>query len=131
MAQQFAVKQESPALVTISLSGRIGPEQWIAGLDEMAACLPEGRLTSILVLGNDFQDWGPGDWDDFGFQFSFQHKYDPRIGRMAIVADRKWEDRALMFAGKGLRKIEIEFFTPDEIERARQWLAACPQETSS
>jgi hypothetical protein len=43
---------------------------------------------------------------------------------MAIVADAKWEDQALMFAGKGLRKIEIEFFTPAEMGRARQWLTA-------
>lgn len=123
MSKQFTVKQESPGLVTVDLSGRIGAEQWGAALDELATLLPEGRRTAILVSGDDFAGWGTGEWDDF----DFRHEYDPRISRIAIVADERWEDQALMFAGKGLRKVEIEFFTPDAIERARRWLAGAPQ----
>jgi hypothetical protein len=123
MPQHFTVKQESPGLVAVNLTGRIGPKEWGAALHELAAHLPAGRRSSILVSGDDFEGWGTGEWDDF----DFRHEYDPRIGRIAIVADKRWEDQALMFAGKGLRKVEIEFFTPGEMDRARQWLAACPQ----
>ena len=127
MSQQFTVKRESPDLLAVNLTGRIGPEQWGAALREMAVLLPEGRRTSILVSGDDFAGWGTGEWDDF----DFRHEFDPRISRIAIVADKRWEDQALMFAGKGLRKVEIEFFTPGEIGRARHWLAGGPQGAAS
>jgi len=126
MAQQFTVGQESPGLVTVVLTGRVGPKQWGAALGEVAGLLPEGRRTSVLVSAEGFEGWGAGQWDDSYFS-SFQREFDPRIGRMAIVADKKWEGQALMFAGKGLRKIEIEFFTLGEIESARQWLRSSPQ----
>jgi hypothetical protein len=125
MSQQFSVEQESPGLVKVIFTGRVGPKEWRAALGETAGLLPEGRRTSVLVSADGFEGWGAGDWDDSAF-LSFQRDYDPRIGRMAIVADKKWEDQALMFAGKGLRKIEIEFFTPGEIEWARQWLRSTP-----
>jgi hypothetical protein len=118
--QPFVVHQESPGLIMVELAGRLAPQQWYAALDGVAKLLPEGKRTSILVSGERFEGWSAGKWDDF----SFQHDNDSRIGRMAIVADAKWEDQALMFAGKGLRKIEIEFFRPAEMGRARQWLTA-------
>jgi hypothetical protein len=123
MAQAFAVTKASPGLLTVRLNGRIGQAQWEEMLAEVAKLLPEASSSSILVLAEDFQGWGAGEWDDA----SFRHDYDRRIDRMAIVADKEWEDQALMFAGKGLRRIEIEFFTPGEIARARRWLESSPQ----
>lgn len=42
---------------------------------------------------------------------------------MAIVGDKKWEDLALIFTAKGLRKFPIEYFEPAQIAHARAWLA--------
>jgi len=116
-----AIERESPGLVKVQLSGCVSAREWHAAVADIAKMLKSGEQSGILVAAvEDFDGWGPGDWDDL----SFQREFDAKIGRMAIVADKKWEDLALMFAGKGLRKIQIEFFPPAEISRARQWLAS-------
>ena len=43
---------------------------------------------------------------------------------MAIVGDRKWEDLSLLFTAKGLRAFPIEFFAPEQMSAAQDWLAA-------
>jgi hypothetical protein len=111
------VERESARLITVRLSGRLTQRQWEAALQEIANLLKAGERSSLLVVAEDFEGWGAGDWDDM----SFQRAHDEQIDRMAIVAEKKWEDQALMFCGKGLRGIEIEFFPPVEIARARQW----------
>jgi hypothetical protein len=119
---QVSVERDSPRLIKVRLSGRLDARQWRAAQEQMANLLRPGERASILVDGAAFEGWGRGDWQDL----SFQSNFDPLIGRMAILAEKKWEAEALMFAGKGLRKIEIEFFTPAESARARQWLTPTP-----
>ena len=36
---------------------------------------------------------------------SFQADYDPFIEKIAIVGDKKWEDVALLFTSKGIRRV--------------------------
>ena len=43
---------------------------------------------------------------------------------LSHVVARKWEDLALMFTAKGLRKFPIEYFEPSQMAQARAWLAA-------
>jgi len=43
---------------------------------------------------------------------------------MAIVGAARWEDLALIFVGKGLRKFPIEYFESGALDRARAWLLA-------
>ena len=74
----------------------------------------------VLVLTHNFAGWERGGaWNDFSFSDS-----DASIERMAIVGDRKWEDLALMFTAKGLRAFPIEFFAPEQVSAAQDWLAA-------
>ena len=49
-------------------------------------------------------------------------KYDKLIEKIAIVGEKKWEELAMIFTGKGVRPIPIEFFTPAELPKARVWL---------
>lgn len=80
-----------------------------------------GQLGSIkaLILCEDFNGWDKqSDWSDV----SFQSKSDPYINKMAIVGAQAWQDFALMFAGQGFREFPVEFFQPDEIDKARAWL---------
>jgi hypothetical protein len=121
-----AVERESPLLIKVRLAGRLNSRQWRAALEEMAGLLKPGERASILVDADAFEGWGRGDWQDL----AFQSNHDPLIHRMAIIADRKWEAQALMFAGKGLRRIEIEFFTPEQTSQARQWLTPTPSGAS-
>ena len=75
----------------------------------------------ILILTQNFQGWGAGgeDWGDL----SFQDEHDPLIEKLAIVGEDRWEDLALMFVSKGLRRFPVEYFQPTELTRARAWLA--------
>jgi hypothetical protein len=117
---RVSIDQESPRIIRVELTGRMDAKQWRASLDEVAKLLQPGEVTPMLVSAIGFEGWGAGEWDDF----SFQKQHDAQVGRMAVVADRKWEDRAMLFTGKGLRALEIEFFTPDDLPRALLWLTA-------
>jgi hypothetical protein len=113
------IKSVSHGILTINISGRLS-EADMAGLQQAAADVirTQGRVR-ILVLTENFTGWeSGGTWDDF----SFQEQYDPYIEKMAIVGDRQWEDLALVFTSKGLRKFPIEYFTPVEVEAAQNWL---------
>ena len=115
---QATIEKESARVVRVELSGKMNPGEWSAALRKIGELLVPGEQTAVLVAADGFAGWETGNWDDLSFR-----KHDAGISRMAIVADRKWEDLALMFVGKGLRDIEIEFFAPVEIAEARQWLA--------
>jgi hypothetical protein len=120
---RVSIEGDSPPVITVRMSGRIGSREWRAALSDVAKLLNPQERTSVLVLADAFDGWEQGDWDDL----SFRQEYDPFIDRLAIVADEKWQDRSLMFAGKGLRRIGIEFFKPTEIEKARRWLTSGAQ----
>ena len=106
--------------ITIRLSGELSSSEWLGAQRKAAESMPPDRLTSFLVIAEDFQGWQRGgDWGNLSFQ-----EHDDRIARMAIVADERWRDDSLLFAGKGLRKFEIEFFPLVDIEKARAWLAS-------
>lgn len=77
----------------------------------------------ILCLADDFGGWEKSeDWGDI----SFQAKYDPFIEKIAIVGDRKWEQLTFLFTSKGIRRIPIEYFAPDQLSKAREWLGMPP-----
>lgn len=72
-----------------------------------------------LVVAEDFEGWEKsGDWGDV----TFQHEFDSRIEKMAIVGTQRWEDLVLVFASKGLRGFPVEHFLPEDIPGARLWL---------
>ncbi len=73
----------------------------------------------MLVLTENFSGWSKeGDWGDL----AFMHEYDPYIERIAVVANKKWQDQILMFVGAGLRQASVKFFSYGEEENARDWL---------
>ncbi len=96
-----------------------------ADMDALAsACwlarLPERGAVRLLVVLNRFSGWADGEnWNDL----SFYSTHGERIERIAIVAEDRWRDQALMFVGAGLRKAPVEFFVPGAISIAREWLA--------
>lgn len=92
-------------------------------LDECQASLvaemARQRSVRLLFRLTDFRGWEPGaNWGDL----TFYVKHGPRIERIAIVGDERWRGEALMFAGADLRPAPVEFFVPDDVERARAWL---------
>ena len=115
-----SIQQESPQVVTVRVSGRLSEREWQGALADVLKLVPDGGHASVLVAAEAFAGWEPGAWDNL----PSQKEFDARIDRMAIVAAPQWRDQALMFTGQGLRPVAIEFFTPAESAKARQWLAA-------
>ena len=73
----------------------------------------------LLVILENFEGWErDADWNDLDFYISHGRK----ISRIAIVAEARWEALALAFAGAGVRRTPVKFFTPNELEQARTWL---------
>lgn len=111
----------SAGVVTARVSGTL-TQAALSGLQQAVAQIirAQGKVR-ILVLAERFAGWERGGtWDDF----SFQAQCDPSIEKMAIVGDQHWEDLALIFAAKDLRRFPIEYFTLDELDKARTWLNA-------
>ena len=117
---RVAIEQDSPRVIGVRLEGRLSHADWQAALKDVARHLVPERQSSILIDANAFEGFEPGEWDDLWFQL----KHDAWISRIAIVGPPQWEDRILMFAGQGLRPMEIRYFTPTQAQQARDWAAA-------
>ena len=80
----------------------------------------EGRARFLNLLENFEGLEQAGEWGDISFQMEF----DEHVEKIAIVGDRKWESTALMFTGKGVRRMPIEFFESADLAKARAWVAS-------
>lgn len=108
-------------VLTLKVSGLLTQPELKSLQAAAAAIFGADGQWRILVIAEKFLGWERGGaWDDF----SFQSEQDVHIERMAIVGERKWEDLALLFTAKGLRKFPIEYFEPTQLAAARAWLVA-------
>ena len=106
-------------IVTNRVSGVLTQTELSAVQKELLGIIGREGGVRLLILCHDFQGWDKAsDWEDV----SFQSQSDPYINKMALVGDKKWEDLALLFTGKGFREFPIEYFEPDDVEKARAWL---------
>lgn len=107
-------------LITIRIVGKLEYAEFEKFQKAAAREIAHLGKVRVLVLAEDFEGWGKeGRWDDV----SFQANVDEHIERMALVGQEKWHDLVSLFTGKGLRPFPIEFFAPDHILSAREWLA--------
>lgn len=112
------IERDSSRYLTVRVNGRLCSREWKNAQDLVGDMLQAQPEVSLLVILKQFEGWERGDWGDMTFQLSHDHQ----IRRVAIVCDKRWEDEAVLFAGKGLRKFEILHFLPSQIEAARSWL---------
>ena len=109
-------------ILAVRVSGQLTSRQWHgaqeAALAAMSAMRQPPEKVPVLVIAEEFLGWERGDWPDSPFQSEF----DRRVSRLAIVGEAQWEDLALLFAGKGLRRIPIAYFLPSGMGVARRWL---------
>jgi hypothetical protein len=114
----------SEGVLTIRISGKLRQSELAAAQKNAAEILQKRGSSRLLVLAEKFEGWEKGgDWGDL----SGQEQLDAQIERMAIVGEKRWEDVALLFTGKGVRHIDIEYFSPTELPRARNWLSSARQ----
>jgi len=110
----------SDGVLTLKVRGQLTQAELATAQKAAGDIIGKQGPLRILVLTENFTGWERGaGWDDF----SFQTQHDTSIERMAIVGERKWEDLALMFTAKGLRKFPIEYFDTARLADARAWLA--------
>jgi hypothetical protein len=108
-------------ILTLNVSGLLDEEDLHAAHEQVAACIRQQGKVCILVLAHAFEGWSRGgEWNDF----ALQTQTDPHVEKMAIVAEQRWEDLALLFVAQGLRPFPVEFFPLSELARAREWLLA-------
>lgn len=107
-------------IVSAKVSGELSKSE----VSQMQAAAVEvirrcGKISALFILEN-FRGWKrEGEWGDI----SFLIEHDKDIAKIAVVGDDKWRDLVYAFLAKGFREAAVEFFGPDEIDKARQWLA--------
>ena len=113
------VTTDTGGIVTATVTGKLTQPELIALQGSVADIIRERGSVRILVNAESCQGWEKGgDWEDV----SFPMRYDPHIEKMAIVGEKQWEELALMFVAKGLRRFPIEYFQPTELAKAQTWL---------
>jgi hypothetical protein len=108
-------------IVTAKITGKLTHTELAAMQKSATDIIRQQGKARLLVVTEDFHGWEKGgDWGDL----SFQMENDAHIEKLAIVGEKKWEDLALVFTAKGLRKFPIEYFQPADLAKARAWLTA-------
>ena len=111
------IVSEADEIVTIKITGKLSQPELIGVRKAAAERLRDKDHAKLLVLIQNFEGWQKGgDWGDL----SGQTQLDPKVEKMAIVGEKKWQDFALIFAGQGLRRFPIEYF--DDPNKAQAWL---------
>lgn len=117
-------KQESDRLVRCRVSGTLTFEEWerLNAGDRLRPAEepvdPERKLRVLIVLDG-FEGWAQNEgWEDI----SWVEVNDRRLQRLAFVGEERWREPMEVFALKGLRPVEIEYFKPEQEDAARAWL---------
>jgi SpoIIAA-like len=107
-------------ICVLRISGILKRSEFGAEQTVLARHIDTGSKPRLLVILENFEGWERGaDWNDLDFMIS----YGGKISKIAIVAEPRWETLALAFAGAGVRRAPVKFFSPNELDQARSWLA--------
>jgi hypothetical protein len=114
------ITDSTSGIVTVKVAGKLAQPDIARAQQQAIGIIARQGKIRLLVIVESFQGWEKGgDWSDV----SFQSEYDEHIERMAVVGEKRWEEMALIFVGKGFREFPIEYFQPGEVAKARAWLA--------
>jgi hypothetical protein len=113
------IVEKGESLITFKISGLLKRAELAQAEKAAIEVMDSAHRIKFLILVENFQGWdNKGDWGDV----SFQWRYDDQIEKIAIVGDKRWQELAEVFVGKGLRSMDIRYFTPSEIAEARTWI---------
>ena len=114
------IQYEPNDTCVLRIGGVLKQEEFAAAQDKLAHKIDAGAKPRLLVIGESFEGWERGaDWNDLDFLLS----HSGEIAKIAVVAEPRWEVQALAFSGAGVRRAPVKFFPPNELARARSWLA--------
>ena len=113
------IDYEPNDICALRMSGLLRQSEFVASQKSLAAKIDHGNRPRILAILDNFAGWERGvDWNDLDFLLS----HSGEIAKIAIVGERRWEVLALAFAGAGIRRAPVQFFEPEDLEKARAWL---------
>ena len=116
----LTIENEPNDIYVLRISGTLKRAEFGASQKELARKIDVGAKPRLLAIAENFEGWERGaDWNDLDFLFS----HSGEIAKIAVVADPRWEVQALAFAGAGVRRAPVKFFPPNELAKARAWLA--------
>ena len=114
-----SLHHESANLYRLHISGLLRGREMEEVRDVASQVITRTGGIKLMCVIERFEGWEPTeDWSDMSFDLSFGKQ----IEQIAIVAEEKWRDQALMFAGAGVRKAPVEFFPCSQMSAARKWL---------
>ena len=115
------ITDSTGGIVTVKVAGKLSQPDIARAQQQAVGIIARQGKIRFLIIVESFQGWEEGgDWGDV----SFQSEYDEHIERMAVVGEKRWEEMALIFVGKGYRGFPVEYFQAGEEAKARAWLAA-------
>lgn len=90
----------------------------------ITAAIEDGPVRLLYVLGEDFDSYSPGAvWSDTRLWAGHMNAWE----RVAVVTDADWVEKAVKAFG-WLMHGRIRVFEDDEVDDAKQWLAASDHE---
>ena len=114
------IEYEPNDICVLRIGGILKRSEFAAAQSSLGEKIDTGSKPRVLAIAETFEGWQRGtDWNDLDFLLS----HGGEIARIAIVAEPQWEVQALAFAGAGVRRAPVKFFTPDQLAEARVWLA--------
>jgi hypothetical protein len=115
------MEHEGDNIYRLEMSGQLRTSDLKQRETELVSEIRRVGHVKLLFVLKDFAGWAPeDDWNDL----TFYVKHGDVIDRIAIVGDEQWRGHALMFAGAGLRRGPVEYFSMDGLSSARAWLSA-------
>lgn len=113
-------EQAGSKVIEVRVSGKLSKEDYHRFVPDVERAIDQYGKIRLLLEMNDFHGWEFGAlWEDIKFDLKhFRH-----IERLAMVGQTHWEQGMAAFC-KPFTTAEVRFFTPDQIEQARQWLSA-------
>src|SRR6266513_1398859 len=103
-------------IYVLRFSGILKRSEFAAEQSALARQIDTGSKPRLLVILENFEGWERrADWNDLDFMISHVGK----ISKIAVVAEARWETRALAFAGAGVRRAPVKIFPPNDMEQAR------------
>jgi hypothetical protein len=113
------IEREEGDLRVLRITGLLRKSEWDSALAAESQKWGFETRVKVLVIVEDFKGWERGaDWGDMDFFVEHDHQ----IEKIAIVADPRWETGATMFAGAGVRRGQVKFFSPTQLAQAQAWL---------
>ena len=107
-------------LLAVRLTGTLQKDDYKHFLPTVERAIQKHGKLRILVEMHDFHGWALGAlWEDI--KFDVKHYKD--IERLAMVGDKKWEQRMATFC-KPFTTAKIKYFPQGQSAEARAWIAA-------